>query len=104
MNKGDRMKSVKDTGAPSSPMQDLIWIISNKNLSEVDLDGIEGPPPQNPVKAYDISDLAYYLINPNPVQVKKRLIGCEVHRPKPLSVKIKDKFKNVFSTANNGDA
>ena len=97
-NKGDRMNSEKDTGTPSTPKHDLVWIISEGKLSEIDLNEIDGPTPKNPVKAYHISDLANYLLNPNPVQVKKKLIGCETHRPRPLSVKIKDGFRKFFSS------
>ncbi len=90
--------------APSTPKHDLVWIISEGKLSEIDLNEIEGPAPENPVKAYHISDLANYLLNPNPVQVKKKLIGCEIHRPRSLSAKIKDSFRKLFSTSTGPDS
>lgn len=89
---------------PSSPPNDLVWIISEGNLSEIDLNEIECPPPQNPVKAYYISDFANYLLNPNPVQVKKKLIGCEVRRPLPFSARLKEKFRNFLSTSGKANA
>ncbi len=98
------MNSEKDTGTPSTPKHDLVWIISEGKLSEIDLNEIEDPAPKNPVKAYHISDLANYLLNPNPVQVKKKLIGCEIHRPLSLSVRIKDSFRKFFSTSTKADS
>jgi len=98
------MNSKKDAGTPATPKHDLVWIISEGQLSEIDLTEIEGPTPKNPVKAYHISDLANYLLNPNPVQVKKKLIGCEIHRPWPLSVKIKNSFRKFFSTSTKDSA
>ena len=104
LNESDKMNSEKDTGTPSTPKHDLVWIISEGKLSEIDLNEIDGPAPKNPVKAYYISDLANYLLNPNPVQVKKKLIGCEIRRPRPLSVKIKDSFRKFFSTSTKADS
>lgn len=104
MNKGDRMDSENDMGTPTTPKQDLVWIISEGKLSEIDLNEIAGPAPQNPVKAYHISDLASYLLNPNPVQVKKKLIGCEIHRPRPLLVKIKNSFRKIFSISTKANS
>ena len=31
------------------------------------------------VKEYRISEIARYLIHPGPIEIRKRLIGCEVH-------------------------
>jgi hypothetical protein len=98
------MNSEKDAEIPSTPKHDLVWIISEAKLSEIDLNKIDGPAFGDPVKAYHISDLANYLLNPNPVQVKKKLIGCEIHRTRPLSVKIKDGFRKFFSTSPSADS
>jgi hypothetical protein len=37
------------------------------------------------VMEYRISDLARYMLNPTPVEIEKRLVGCEVLRNRPLS-------------------
>ena len=97
MNKGDRMISERESETQSTLEQVLVWIISEATLSENDLKGIDGPAPKGPIQAYHISDLANYMLNPNPVQVKKKLIGCEIHRPRPLSFNLKQKLRKLFS-------
>lgn len=67
-----------------------IWIISECRNVNVDLSGIEAIPDEGTLKQYKISDLAYYLLNPNPIELKKRLIGCEIHYHKRWLTRIKE--------------
>ena len=99
----DRINLEKATETPLTPTHDLVWIISEGKLSEIDLNGVSGPGTKNPVKAYYISDLANYMLNPNPVQVKKKLIGCQIRRRRALPVKIKEGFRKFFSTSTQAD-
>jgi len=82
----------------SSPNTDL-WVISGGRDSQIDLSAIEGAQKNEKVKAvkeYRISDIAYYLLNPEPIEVDKRLIGCEIHYEQRLTTKIFDKIKCLF--------
>jgi len=73
-----------------------IWIISAGRDSHLDLSTIEGMKKNEQVKEYQISDIAYYLLNPKPIEVYKRLIGCEIHYQQRLSTKIIEKIKRLF--------
>ncbi|MGD2187507.1 MAG: hypothetical protein PVI71_15360, partial [Desulfobacterales bacterium] len=64
--------------------------------SQFDLSSIEGDQNKGPVKEYQISDIAYYLLNPNPIEVEKRLIGCEIHYPQRTTTKIIENIKRIF--------
>jgi hypothetical protein len=73
-----------------------IWIISRGKPVKLDLSKI-GPGIQlTPVMEYRISDLARYLLNPSPIEVKKILVGCEVHYHQPLFDKIKEKLRQLL--------
>jgi hypothetical protein len=81
-----------------SPNTD-IWIISGGRDSQIDLSAIEGAEKNEQgtaVKEYRISDIGYYLLNPQPIEVKKRLIGCEIHYQQRLNTKIIEKVKRLF--------
>ena len=82
----------------SCPNTDL-WIISGGRDSQIDLSAIEGAQKNEQVKAlkeYRISDIAYYLLNPKPIEVDKRLIGCEIHFQQRLTTKIIEKIKRLI--------
>jgi hypothetical protein len=72
------------------------WIISKGVDSELDLSTIGGGKKKGAVKEYQISDIAYYLLNPNPIEVEKRLLGCEIHYPQRTTTKIIENIKRLF--------
>ena len=85
-------------GGVSDPNTD-VWIISGGRHSQFDLSAIEDAKKNEQVKAvkeYRISDIAYYLLNPNPIEVYKRLIGCEIHYQQQLITRILEKIKRLF--------
>ena len=73
-----------------------MWIISKGRFSNVDLNSILGVQVKVPVMEYDLSDFGQYMLNPNPVCIKKRLVGCKVDFILPFSVKIKEKIKKIL--------
>ena len=74
-----------------------IWIISQKNQTHFDFTGILEGAGRKDVKEYKISDLARYMLNPDPVIIYKELLGCKIAFKKPLTASIIDKIKNIFS-------
>ena len=89
-------KEYKRSG--SSPNSD-IWIISGGRDSQIDLSAIEAAKNNEQliaVKEYQISDVAHYLLNPKPIEVVKRLIGCEIHYRQGLATRFIEKIKRLF--------
>jgi hypothetical protein len=72
------------------------WIISEGRNIDVDLCGIEEVPDEGTLREYEISDIARYLLNPDPIEIKKRLIGCEIHYRKPRLTRIKEGSSRLF--------
>lgn len=62
---------------------DVMWIISNGKYTDIDLSRICAGVNAKTVAEYKISDLARYLLNPNPIHVYKKLIGCRIHYHQP---------------------
>ncbi|MBW1727500.1 MAG: hypothetical protein JRF31_02365 [Deltaproteobacteria bacterium] len=63
---------------------DRIWIISKGRYTNFDLSRIWEGVKKQTAMVYNISELARYLLNPNPLQIKKKLVGCEIHYRTPL--------------------
>ena len=55
------------------------WIISEGKLLRLDPAEFDPEADRGTVKEYRISEIARYLIHPGPIEIRKRLIGCEVH-------------------------
>ena len=51
-----------------------VWIISDGRYSDIDLDRIVEGEASGPYKEYIISDIGRYLLNPNTIEIKKKLI------------------------------
>lgn len=75
----NRVKRMKTNEKRERLSHDNIWIISRGRYADLDLIGMNGGAIKGPVKEYRISDLARYLLNPNPIEVRKKLIGYEIH-------------------------
>ena len=56
-----------------------LWIISKGRLSDIDPARIIEGPVSGPCKEYKISAIGRYLLNPSAIEIKKKLIGGEVH-------------------------
>jgi len=75
---------------------DRIWIISGGRY--VDFDHKRIPEDLIPDHVWEekISELAFYMLNPNPFEIKKRLVGCRIDSLQPSSYKIKSKLKKIL--------
>ena len=87
-----------------------IWIISGGRPIGSDEPPIrDGIVPQSGV-VYEISDIAEYLLSPNPIEIKKSLIGCKVRYHKPLFAVLKERllgrrpFRRPGTSDEPGDA
>jgi hypothetical protein len=78
------------------PRADGLWIISPGGYTSLDMSRINGRMKTGPVMEYGISDLTRYLLNPNPIEVLKKLVGCEVrYSPPTQSKSIKHLFQKL---------
>ncbi len=55
------------------------WVISEPRRIDFDLRAIDAEADPEPAKAYRISPWARYLLHPGPIEIRKRLIGAEIH-------------------------
>jgi len=56
-----------------------VWNISKGRISDLDLDCIVEGGASRPYREYNISQIGRYLLNPNPIEIKKKLVGGEIH-------------------------
>ncbi len=85
--------SIKDRASHKSSK---IWIISEGRSSDLNLKGVTGGNVTGPFKEYKISDIGRYLLNPHAIEVKKRLIGGEVHYKQGALRKIRNSFRKIL--------
>lgn len=70
-----------------------IWVISPGSYKRLDLKDILDGMGVCPVREYRLSDFGCYLLNPASIEVRKKLIGCEVYyRPSFLN-RIKESLR-----------
>ncbi|MBW2410680.1 MAG: hypothetical protein JRF72_12840 [Deltaproteobacteria bacterium] len=73
-----------------------IWIISDASSGSADLNRLEIVPDEGTLREYQISDIARYLLSPNSIEIKKRLIGCEAHLRKRRLTRMKEAVSRIF--------
>jgi len=55
------------------------WVISEGQLVRLDPTEFDPEAETGIVKEYRISEIGRYLLNPGPIEIRKRLMGCEAH-------------------------
>ncbi|MCP3955189.1 MAG: hypothetical protein GY697_23665, partial [Desulfobacterales bacterium] len=79
-----------------------IWIISDGRYVKLDVRGLVKGKDFGPVKEYRISQLGRYLLNPDPIEVDKTLVGCEVHFPQTAAAGLPGFFKRLLPGRQSG--
>lgn len=77
--------------------KDKIWIISDGRPVNLDLSNICKEPIAGPVTEYTISELAHYLLSPNPITLEEKVVGCKVYYRKPSPGSIKKLIKKIIA-------
>ncbi len=67
-----------------------IWIISKGQYVEPFLPEFKERNIQGPIVEYKISELARYMLNPNQIEIKKKLIGCKISFKKSKFSRFRD--------------
>ncbi len=73
-----------------------IWVISNSGTIKTSESSLY--PDMHPSSAieYYISDFARYMMNPEAVEIPKKLVGCEIYYVKPAGLRFKEKLKSLL--------
>ena len=56
------------------------WVISEGKAARVEPGAFDPEAERGAVKEYRLSDIGRYLLHPGPIEIRKRLAGCEVYR------------------------
>ena len=78
-----------------------IWIISDGLPVNLDLSNICKESISGQITEYRISELGRYLLNPNPITLEEKVIGCKVKYRKPSTGMIKRSFKKIIPGGRN---
>ena len=73
-----------------------IWVISEDRYSDFDLSGVIDEKVDGPCREYKISDIGRYLLNPHSIEVKKKLIGGEIHFKQGTIKKIRKSISKIM--------
>jgi hypothetical protein len=99
--KGNGVISVKQI-ARCSCHHDKIWIISNGCDPAADLSVLTDDTVEGHIKEYQLSDIGRYLLNPAPIEVKKKLIGGEIYHKQGLLKKTIRPFRDFLKEGMHG--
>ncbi|RJR17839.1 MAG: hypothetical protein C4581_07200 [Nitrospiraceae bacterium] len=72
------------------------WIISEGMPVTLDLSNICKEAISGLITEYKISELARYLLNPNPITLEEKVVGCRVQYRKPSSGKLKRLLNKIL--------
>ncbi len=89
-------KQMNNSAKPQKDIQRDIWIISKGKYIEPLPAEIKGDVSGKPVAEYRISQLAWYLLNPNQIEIKKRLVGCKISFKQSRACRIKKKISKFL--------
>jgi len=80
-----------------------VWIISDGNTIDLDLNTAANEKISGPVTEHKISEIAMYLLSPLPIKMEDYVIGCKVHHKAPASSLLK-RFFNKLSVRKEDSA
>lgn len=90
-------KNTKGPGLMQKKELDRLWIISNGNTINLDPSSICEEPVSGPVTEYSISELGRYLLDPSPITLQEKVVGCKVKYRNKTSGSIRGFFKKLLS-------
>jgi hypothetical protein len=82
-----------------APDHESVWVIKGGRLIDIDISAFDPEVDTRRAKEYRLSELGRYLLNPNPIEIKKRLVGGEIYYRKGLLQRLMAPFR---STPQNG--
>ena len=82
MNSERHLRKAMEPQTASTPSSRRGWVITEGTPVRLDPSGFDPEAESGSVKEYRISEIGRYLLNPGPIEIHKRLVGCEAH-PEP---------------------
>lgn len=73
------------------------WIITEGKTASLDLSNICEQPVSKTVMEYRISEIAKYMLSPNPITVEEKIIGCRIKYRKSRRGGVLGSLKALFS-------
>ncbi len=81
-----------------------VWIISESKPTDFNPESLGENNIQGPIREYAISDLALYLLNPDPIIIQDKLVGCYLTYKKTRLQKWRSFFSAPFSKKKDDDS
>ncbi len=78
-----------------------IWIISQGQTINIDPSSICEEPVSGPVTEYRISELGRYMLDPNPITLEEKVMGCKVKYQRKPSGRVGNFLKKLVSGKNS---
>jgi hypothetical protein len=79
-----RYHRLMDTQLETATRTPRGWVITEGRPVRLDPTEFDPEAEKGVVKEYRISEIGRYLLNPGPIEIRKRLIGCEAHQTSSL--------------------
>lgn len=79
MNSERHLRKAMEPQTASTPSSRRGWVITEGTPVRLDPSGFDPEAESGSVKEYRISEIGRYLLNPGPIEIHKRLVGCEAH-------------------------
>ena len=76
LNDARPMESPSVKPQPTQPA----WVLSDGRTVRMEPGAFDPEAERGPVKEYRLSEIGRYLLHPGPIEIRKRLAGCEVYR------------------------
>lgn len=84
-----------EKGIETSPS---VWMISEGRIVTDSAELAAVGTPTGPAKAYEISDIAKYLLDPSPIDIRKSLVGVEIHFRQPEANRWRQRLRRWLPT------
>ncbi|MFO7709392.1 MAG: hypothetical protein R6V84_14580 [Desulfobacterales bacterium] len=73
------MREALQSPAGAARVEARVWVVSEASPVRLDPASFDPEADRGQVKEYRVSEIGRYLIHPGPVEIRKRLVGCEIH-------------------------
>lgn len=79
-----------------------LWIISGGEITDFNTELIDDTSSSQRVKSYQISDLGRYILNPDSIEVKEKILGCNIFFKQPKSNRLKARMRKFLPKSLHG--